>query len=353
MPGRHPTHSVLSAHLPPPPALARPPTTLFSASFRKSCDAAMPASVRIAVVGDVHDDWNLDEDSKAIQLLQPDLVLFTGDFGEENVELVRSISNLDIPKAVILGNHDCWHTYRFQEKKADRVQVQLRCLGEQHVGYSHLDFPMLKLSVIGGRPFSHGGDQLFRLKLLSQRYGVNNMEQSRKKICNAAIGTPNGHYLVFLSHNGPAGLGSKMDDICGRDWISDGGDHGDPDLAQALHELRIIKRLPVPLVVFGHMHNELAFGGYRKMIVVGDDGTIYLNGAIVPRVKRLRAGGGSSKDKKVIRPDEEVGGSSTLRAFTIVDIEDGRVERVTETWVLISSQKNSVEEEKILFHRSK
>lgn len=32
-----------------------------------------------------------------------------------------------------------------------------------------MDFPSLKLSVVGGRPFSRGGDQLFREKLLKQR----------------------------------------------------------------------------------------------------------------------------------------------------------------------------------------
>jgi hypothetical protein len=42
-------------------------------------------------------------------------------------------------------------------------------LGEQHVGYKCLDFPTIKLSVVGGRPFSCGGDRLFRPKLLSQR----------------------------------------------------------------------------------------------------------------------------------------------------------------------------------------
>ena len=25
-----------------------------------------------------------------------------------------------------------------------------------------------------------------------------------------------------------AGLGSKVEDICGRDWVERGGDHGDP-----------------------------------------------------------------------------------------------------------------------------
>lgn len=42
-------------------------------------------------------------------------------------------------------------------------------LGDEHVGYQRLDFPSFKLSIVGGRPFSHGGDRLFRKKLLVQR----------------------------------------------------------------------------------------------------------------------------------------------------------------------------------------
>lgn len=42
-------------------------------------------------------------------------------------------------------------------------------LGKEHVGYRRLDFPTLKLSVVGGRPFSCGGQTLFRPKLLSAR----------------------------------------------------------------------------------------------------------------------------------------------------------------------------------------
>ncbi|KAI3472348.1 hypothetical protein Pfo_031061 [Paulownia fortunei] len=87
------------------------------------CNLPMATSVRIAIVGDVHDDWSLEEDTKALQLLKPDLVLFTGrcsvspllcrDFGNENVDLVGSISNLDFAKAIILGNHDAWNTEKF------------------------------------------------------------------------------------------------------------------------------------------------------------------------------------------------------------------------------------------------
>ncbi|XP_020576004.1 uncharacterized protein LOC110021733 [Phalaenopsis equestris] len=310
---------------------------------------AMATSVRIVIVGDVHDDWDLKEDSSALQLLQPDLVLFTGDFGNENVELVRSISNLDFPKAAILGNHDCWGTYDFQQKKETLVQLQLESLGKHHVAYSRLDMPELKLSVVGGRPFSSGGDKLFRPKLLSQRYGVRNLEESKKKIINAALGAPDGHNLVFLAHNGPSGLGSKMDDICGKDWVSEGGDHGDSDLAKALLELRN-KRLPIPLVVFGHMHKGLAYGGLRKMIVVGVDGTIYLNGAIVPRAKKLHGRAGSSRTNNESHTEVR-NEDGSLRAFSVVDIENGRVERISETWVLVTSERTALEQENILFQR--
>ncbi|KAK1323387.1 hypothetical protein QJS10_CPA02g01252 [Acorus calamus] len=319
-----------------------------SPPHNRSCQGSMALSVRIAVVGDVHDDWDLQEDSKALQLLQPDLVLFTGDYGNENVEVVRSIADLKMTKAAILGNHDCWHTHQFSEKKKDRVQLQLKCLGDEHVGYKRLDFPLLKLSVVGGRPFSCGGDRLFRPKLLSARYGVDNMEGSSKKICEAALETPHGHSIVLLAHNGPTGLGSKINDICGRDWVFSGGDHGDPDLARALSDIKASTQLSIPLVVFGHMHKELAYRkGQRKMIMVSPDSTVYLNGAIVPRVKYLDDGGGTSEPKSMKAKAPPQGG--TLRAFTVVEFLNGRLEKITETWVSVVGEKAELELEHVLF----
>ncbi|XP_068344891.1 uncharacterized protein [Pyrus communis] len=285
------------------------------------------SSARIAVVGDVHDQWNLEEDRKALQLLQPDLVLFTGDFGEENVELVKSVADLDLAKAIILGNHDAWHTTQFS-----------RNLGEEHVGYRRLDYPAVKLSVVGGRPFSCGGNEFFRQKLLSARYGVQDMEGSAKRICEATLGAPEDHLIIFLAHNGPTGLGSNVDDICGKDWVFGAGDHGDPDLAQALSLLKETATICAPLVVFGHMHKELAHGnGLRKMIVVGDDNTIYLNGAIVPRVKRLNVEQGTPES------------CGTVRAFTLVEILDGTVDKIVESWVSVAGDRITLEEEHILF----
>ncbi|KAK4604706.1 hypothetical protein RGQ29_012965 [Quercus rubra] len=327
----------------------------------------MATSARIAVIGDIHNDWNLREDTKALQFLQPDLVLFTGDFGEENVELVQSAASLEFAKAAILGNHDAWYTQQFSGKRKDGVQLQLEwshvmlelllviiSLGEEHVAYQHLDFPLIKVSIVGGRPFSCGGEQLFRKKLLSARYGVQDMDGSARRIYNAALGTPEDHFVILLAHNGPTGLGSNLNDICGKDWVFGGGDHGDPDLEQAISLLKETGKSCVPLVVFGHMHKELAYRkGLRKMIVVGDDNTIYLNGAIVPRVKRLNNEQGTGNrsfmndETPVLTPESE----GTMRAFTLVEILDGRVEKITESWVSVVGDNTTLAEEQLLFKR--
>ncbi|KAL2895360.1 Lysine--tRNA ligase, partial [Bienertia sinuspersici] len=171
------------------------------------------SSFRVVVVRDIHEDWELEHDSKALHFLNPDLVLFTGDFGNENVELVKGIAELNFPKGAIPCNHDSWLTSKFSSKVKDRVQAQLECLSEAHVGYGHLEFPSLKLSVVGGRPFSCGGDNLFRKKLIKARfptinlilflifrYGVRDMEESAEQIYKAALQTPNENSIILLSH---------------------------------------------------------------------------------------------------------------------------------------------------------
>ncbi|EOY29605.1 Calcineurin-like metallo-phosphoesterase superfamily protein isoform 2 [Theobroma cacao] len=340
-------------------ALIHAPTLSFLCSSPQpklgSCRSSMAYSslVRIAVVGDVHDDWDLVEDTKALQFLKPDLVLFTGDFGNENVELVQNVAALNFPKAVILGNHDSWNTQQFSGKRKDRVQLQLECLGQEHVGYKRLDFPLLKLSIVGGRPFSCGGQQIFRKRLVSARYGVQDMEGSAKRIYEAAVGTPEDHLVILLAHNGPtAGLGSELNDICGKDWVFEGGDHGDPDLAQAISHLKETSTFSIPLVVFGHMHKELAYGnGLRKMIVVGTDNIIYLNAAIVPRVKRpineQQASYRSSIDNETSLHASNSDG--TKRAFTLVEILNGQVDKISENWVSVVGNETTLTEEHILF----
>jgi predicted phosphodiesterase len=71
--------------------------------------ASQERGVRIAVIGDVHDQWE-PQDAIALHHLQVDLVLLVGDFGNESLTVVQQIADLDLPKAVILGNHDAWYT---------------------------------------------------------------------------------------------------------------------------------------------------------------------------------------------------------------------------------------------------
>ncbi|KAL0552714.1 hypothetical protein IC582_011835 [Cucumis melo] len=376
--GHAPFIYFLSA-FPPPSIVPNPNFLRFS---------LMAISARIAVIGDVHGYWDLREDSKALQLLQPDLVLFTGrffslyllscvlcffplpyesvayvhflphwkkacgDFGEENVELVRSIADLKFAKAAILGNHDAWFTPCFSQEKKDGVQLQLECLGENHIGYRRMDFPQQKLSIVGGRPFSHGGKAMFRKQLLSARYGVKDMKASAKRIYETAIGAPEDHLVIILAHNGPTGLGSRADDICGKDWEYGGGDWGDEDLEQAISKLKENGKFHVPpLVVFGHMHKELTYGGQRKMIVVTADNTIYLNGAIVPRVTSYsgeegKVGGNFTSSETSCTQSVSRG---TKRAFTVVDISDGKVDKVTESWISVVGDETSSDEANLMY----
>lgn len=86
------------------------------------------------------------------------------------------------------------------------------------------------------------------------------------------------------------------------------------------------------------------------MIVVGADNTIYLNGAIVPRVKRLGDEDNRSLDDESAALSPKAKG--TTRAFTLVDISEGRVARVAESWVSVLEDKTTLEEEHVLFECS-
>ncbi|NJP08622.1 MAG: TIGR04168 family protein [Leptolyngbyaceae cyanobacterium RU_5_1] len=250
-----------------------------------------PGLVKIAVVGDVHDRWD-GEDEAALHHLDVDLVLLVGDFGNESVQVVRAIASLDIPKAVILGNHDAWYSASdwgrkkcpYDRSKEDRLQQQLDLLDGTHVGYSKLDFPELDLSVVGGRPFSWGGSDWKNAEFYNTRYGVSNFVESTARIMAAASRTAC-NTIIFLGHCGPLGLGDRPEDPCGRDWQPLGGDHGDPDFADAIAQTRQLGKT-IPLVAFGHMHHQLHHTKQylRTSVVVSPQATVYLNAASVPRI---------------------------------------------------------------------
>jgi uncharacterized protein (TIGR04168 family) len=291
------------------------------------------SSLRIAVVGDVHDLWQEEVDRAMLHHLAIDLVLFVGDFGNEEVPLVRAIANLDLPKAVILGNHDAWYSASdwgkkkcpYDQEQEDRVQQQLDLLGATHVGYGRQDFAQFDLSVVGGRPFSWGGSEWKNDHFFSDRYGISSFEASTNHIFQSAQNSPHST-ILFLGHNGPLGLGDRPQDICGRDWGNKiGGDHGDPDFAAAIAQTQNSNK-QVPLVTFGHMHHRLRCDIEPRKSLVNQNGTIYLNAASVPRILQ--------------RNNQE------LHNFSVIEMQQSRVNKVSLVWLDLNYE---IQSEIILF----
>jgi len=293
-------------------------------------------AIKIAVVGDVHDQWEA-EDGVALKHLGVDLVLFVGDFGNESVEVVRAIASLDIPKAAVFGNHDAWYTATewgrsqcpYDRREESRVQQQLDLMGEADVGYGKRDFPELGVTVVGSRPFSWGGPDWKYGDFYSEWFGVESFAESTRRIAAAAAGA-GCENVIFLGHAGPTGLGDAPEDPCGRDWKPLGGDFGDPDFGEAIAQTRASGK-QIPLVTFGHMHHKLRHTKkeLRKSVQVSAEGTVYLNAARVPRIV-----------------EEE---RTRLRNFSVVLLAGGVVSEVSLVWV---GDDFAVALEQILYRRS-
>jgi uncharacterized protein (TIGR04168 family) len=281
--------------------------------------------IRIAIVGDVHDQWE-EADEIALQHLDVDLVLFVGDFGNEAVELVGRIASLDQPKAAIFGNHDAWYTASdwgrskspYDPLVEDRVQQQTNLLGTSCVGYGKLDFPQFNLSIVGSRPFSWGGPQWKYSDFYEARFGIDSFEASTGRIVEM-VESATCEHIIIIGHNGPTGLGEEPESICGKDWGEPiGGDYGDPDLEAAISILQAQGK-SIPLVTFGHMHHKLRHTKecLRQPIVV-HPGTVYLNAARCPRIL-------STIER-------------TLRNFSLVTIIDGKVSQAGLVWMTETSE---------------
>ncbi len=276
--------------------------------------------IKIAVVGDIHDQWEAT-DALALQQLGVDLVLFVGDFGNESVQVVREIAAVNLPKATVFGNHDAWYSASewgkqkcpYDRQKEDWVQEQINLLKETHVGYGKLDFPHLKLTVVGSRPFSWGGEVWKNAEFYRERFGVISFAESAERIVAAAASAAY-ETVIFLGHNGPVGLGSSADDPCGKDWQPLGGDYGDPDLTEAIAQTRQLGKT-IALVTFGHMHHNLRYTKehLRKTFFMSSEGTMYLNAARVPRIVRSPQG--------------------DLRNFSLVYLQAGAITQASLVWM--------------------
>jgi uncharacterized protein (TIGR04168 family) len=286
----------------------------------RNASDSLHETIRIAVVGDIHNQWD-HEDEAALLSLKVDLALFVGDFGNEAVDIVEQVAQLPIPIAIALGNHDAWHSATpwgrqkcpYDRSREDRVQQQLDALGANHVGYGKREVPEQQLSIVGGRPFSWGGPDWKYADFYSERFGICSMQDSSNRIIEAVQQTQH-ETLVFLSHNGPAGLGDQPESPCGRDWRPIGGDYGDPDLQSAIQTAKTLGK-QVPLVAFGHMHHNLRHRKdcLRNRVLLDSDGTLYLNAACVPRVAELD--------------------SVRYSNFSVVRLTDGQVDQAYSVWV--------------------
>ena len=281
--------------------------------------AQFKEEITIAIVGDVHDQWE-SADEAALRHLDVDLVLFVGDFGNESVDIVRQVAAVEIPKAVIMGNHDAWYSASawgkakapYDRSQEDRVQQQLDLLGKAHVGFSHLDFDQFNLSVVGSRPFSWGGATWRNSQFYGDRYKIHSFTESTKQIVTSAESARH-QTLIFIGHNGPTGLGDKTESICGRDWKPEGGDYGDPDLTEAIAQVKGSSK-SIPLVTFGHMHHQLKHprDATRTIVEVKDD-IVYLNAACVPRIVKTA--------------------NDTKRSFSLATLRQGQIEKISLVWV--------------------
>jgi uncharacterized protein (TIGR04168 family) len=269
---------------------------------------------RLAVLGDVH----LAFDAVDVRLLDAagyDAILFVGDLAgyrqSGGLAVARIIATLRTPAFVIPGNHDAvtpaqlaaevvestaavdaLERVPFGEGQEARVAALAAALrgprgtGAILGGYSHhrLEAPgIAPIDLVMGRPHSFGGARLSFAPYLSRAFGVRSLADSTAHL-DALLGQCSAERTVVLAHNGPAGLGASRADPFGCDFRRGEGDHGDPDLAQALARARA-RGAPIAAVVAGHMHHALRGGGMRGWLG-SRDGTLVVNAARVPRVRR-------------------------------------------------------------------
>lgn len=260
-------------------------------------DSAAERSLRLAVIGDVHLAFG-PADVRHLDSQDYDAVLFVGDLSgyarRGALRVARYVRSLETRTFVIPGNHDTAGAPQiFAELMQNETAIQMLGAGQrerveelrallqpaQLVGYSM--HRIGELTMIAGRPHSFGGPRLAFRPYLTEAFCVASLEASAERLCSL-IDDVKDDRLIFLAHNGPAGLGAKRHDIWGCDFKRAEGDFGDPDLETAITYARN-KGKRVLAVIAGHMHHALRGRGTRKWIEERD-GTVYVNAARVPRV---------------------------------------------------------------------
>lgn len=262
--------------------------------------------MRLALIGDIHLHFDV-RDVRRLDEEDYDAVLFVGDlagYRDPGLGVARVMARLRTPAFFMPGNHDGVHllhlgaetlegaygTHLFQRLLAPTQGPRCEALAAAlhpivMAGYSHheLGAGARRVSLIGARPHSQGGGGIHFRRYLASRFGVRTEQDSIARLKQLVDEAPH-EELVFLAHNGPAGLGARRHDIFGCDFRAAEGDWGDADLEAAI-AYALAQGRKVHAVVAGHMHHGLRGGG-RRIWQVRRDGVLYVNAAQVPRIRR-------------------------------------------------------------------
>ena len=252
-------------------------------------------SAKIGLIGDLHGSWD-DEDVRAFNASDYDLLIFTGDLGSgthrNGVAIARSIAGLTKRTIVMPGNNDAPFMpeiaaeFGHQRGLAELLDLEAeRALRHAQIilcGYRlhRLALGDQELTLISARPCAMGGGEFSFPDAIVRNYGVSNMEESTELLVSM-VDQVQTESVVLLGHNGPLGLGSHANDIWGCDFRPEEGDWGDLDLATAV--ARSQERGHRLTVIAGHMHHRLRDGRLRTW-QIERDGVLYLNPARVPRI---------------------------------------------------------------------
>lgn len=257
---------------------------------------ASNGAFRLGVIGDLHTHWD-EVDLAQFAGSDYDLLYFTGDLGggtvESSLRMARSMAALRQPTLVMPGNNDTCDINNLAAELAHQNGLnQLMSIASADndafnpiilCGYSHhlIHAGSLAVSLIAARPHSMGGPRLSFPQYMADTYDIENLDASRARLIEM-VEQAEAEHVIFLAHNGPLGLGDQPHDMWGCDFKPDGGDWGDPDLADAIAHARGLGKT-VLAVVAGHMHLRTRQGQERPWKAEIDD-ILYINAARVPRI---------------------------------------------------------------------
>ncbi len=262
--------------------------------------------MRLAVIGDVHLRWDA-QDTALLDAERYDAALFVGDLAgyahRGGLTVARAIAALRTPALVVPGNHDAVRASQLVAEvmehdpsialtafgMAARVDA-LRCAMRPALlcGYEVRSLRARedggdRIDCVVARPHSFGGPRVAYRPYLREAFGIESIESSAARLRELVDRTET-ERIVFLAHNGPSGLGDRRDSIWGVDFRKREGDHGDPDLRDAIEHARA-RGKKVIAVLAGHMHHALRGGG-RRTWTVRERETLHVNAARVPRAWR-------------------------------------------------------------------